>query len=137
MNNLKLLIVDDDKATQKLVRRVAESIGFEHIRKAENGNKALDMIAKERPDLILLDWEMPEKNGVEVLKELHEQKKLRDISIMMLTANKEREGIEEAVKLGIADYIVKPIKIPMLKERLEKLMQTHNNRLINSIMDQY
>ena len=76
---------------------------------AEDGEAALNEVKKKSFDLIISDWHMPNMDGLDLFKELNKDKKLRDIPFLLITAEKEREKVIEAVKTGIKEYIVIPV----------------------------
>lgn len=121
-----ILIVDDSPVVIHLVSRVLEDY---HLLFAMNGVEALNIIENNQNiDLILLDIEMPLKNGYDVLKELQQDKALRKIPVIFLTVKDELDEEAKGLELGAVDYIKKPINQAILKARVE----THINlRLAN------
>jgi two-component system cell cycle response regulator len=103
----KILSVDDSSLVRKAVARVFS--GFECIViEAENGEVGLEQTAAERPDLIILDYNMPVMDGVEMLKRLRSDEALKKTKVIMLTANSNPETIATVAKLGVRDYVTKP-----------------------------
>jgi len=101
----KILIVDDELFMRAILTKVINSAGFETIG-AENGREAISLFKKYEPDLVLLDYKLPDINGLDVLKEL---KKIREnISVIMLTAHGNIQDAVIAMKLGAYDYLTKP-----------------------------
>jgi DNA-binding response OmpR family regulator len=115
----KILTVDDSTTIRKIVKRALDSFNCE-ILEAQNGVEGLAMANKEKPDLILLDITMPVMTGVEMLERLKAQQELKEIPVIMLTAESGKESVTRAVRMGIKDYIVKPFKGPELVERIQK-----------------
>ena len=136
-NNYKLLIVDDDELTRTLVTRVAEALKFRFIREAADGVEALEQISETRQDIMVLDCSMPNMDGLQLLRTLKEQKLLKDMAVTLMTASNERKTVEEAVALGVLDYLVKPIGGGELKQRMELLIQRHNTRLMHRLMNDF
>lgn len=94
-------------------------MGYMNVFEAENGKKAIEELQKRKFDLVLLDWNMPEVQGIDVLRFIRNQLKL-DIPVIMITAEAEKEKVIEAAKEGVTDYIVKPFKPATLAQKLEK-----------------
>ena len=107
MNNRKILIIDDDPQIRMLLTDRLEANGYRIIQ-AENGLKGLELAEEENPDVILLDIQMPEMNGLEVLRRLHQR--MPDVIVIMLTAFGSIERAVEAMKLGAYDFLPKPCK---------------------------
>lgn len=116
----KLLIVDDEADIREFASHFFSKRGIEVFTSA-GGNDALAIAEKERPDLILLDVNMEEMTGVEVLKEL--RGKGNDVKVLMVTGNEEESIISEANSWGIRGYIHKPLVL----EELEKIVMTELN----------
>ena len=135
VNNYKLLIVDDDNVTRMLVLRVAETLQFRFVKEAVDGVQALERISETQPDIIVLDCSMPNMDGLEMLRNLKEQNILKDISVTLMTVSNDRKTVEEAVALGVIDYLIKPIGGGELKKRLETLIEKHNMRLLNRLLN--
>ena len=108
-----VLAVDDVPLNLLLVEKMLSKFQF-RIRKAANGRIALEEIAKERPDLILLDLMMPEVDGFEVLRQVRENPETADIRIVILSALNSTEDIVKGYQLGANDFITKPIIIEKL-----------------------
>lgn len=108
-----VLAVDDVPLNLLLVEKMLSKFKF-RIRKAANGRIALEEIAKERPDLILLDLMMPEVDGFEVLRQVRENPETADIRIVILSALNSTEDIVKGYQLGANDFITKPIIIEKL-----------------------
>jgi two-component system cell cycle response regulator len=103
----KILSVDDSSLVRKAVARVFSR--FECIViEAENGQVGLEQTAAERPDLIILDYNMPVMDGVEMLKHLRSDETLKKTKVIMLTANSNPETVATVAKLGVRDYVTKP-----------------------------
>lgn len=104
--NKKVLIVEDDSVLAKALNLCLKDQGYE-IGMAADGKEAEEMLAKFKPDLVLLDLLLPVKNGFEVLKEMRIKDETKDIPVVILTNFEQETSIEEGMKLGAKDYIVK------------------------------
>jgi DNA-binding NtrC family response regulator len=119
MPQKKILIVDDELGIRNLLNRVLKSEGFD-VRMAEDGESAIRQAKEDQPDLVLCDIKMPNKDGIQTLKELKET--AEDIEVIMLTAHSTVESAVAAMKLGAADYLKKPFDIEELKIVIEKTL---------------
>jgi DNA-binding response OmpR family regulator len=106
MDNKKILIVEDDTVLANALSLSLQGKGYQ-IEVATDGVEAERMIKSVRPDLILLDLLLPIKNGFEVLKNLREDAELKDTPVVILTNFEQETSIEEGMKMGAKDYIVK------------------------------
>jgi adenylate cyclase len=117
-----VLIVDDNRMNRLLLARGVEQQGHK-VAFAENGRQALDALQKETFDLILLDVEMPELNGYEVLEQLHADHHLRDIPVIMTSALDEIDSVVKCIELGAEDYLNKPVNPVLLKARVNASLE--------------
>lgn len=118
---LKVLAVDDSKTIRKIVSKAFSTYDCE-VLEAENGIEGLSIASREKPDLIVLDITMPVMNGVEMLGKLKGQPDLKDIPVIMLTAESGKDNVMQIVKMGVRDYMVKPFKGEQLIERVMKIV---------------
>jgi len=116
---MKVLIADDDEVILDLLKLELRQQGIEAIT-ASNGQEAWELIMKSPPDLVILDIEMPEMNGLEVLKNMRTTEKTKNIPVLMLTARKKKKDIARSMSLGIIDYVAKPFDLAGLMNRLQE-----------------
>jgi len=118
----KILVVDDE---QDLVSTVSYRLKFAQctVVSASNGQEALEKIAVEKPDLILLDTNMPVMNGHETLRRLRADPELKHIPVIMLTARSAPEDIAAASTYGITDYVTKPFDFTELMQKVQAALQ--------------
>lgn len=116
---MRVLSVDDSSMVRKIIRGAVEVLDGELL-EASDGIEALDLLEEEykRVDLILLDWNMPRLDGMEVLKRLKADRRFRSIPVMMVTTESERENIVRAIQHGAVHYLVKPFTIEELIKRI-------------------
>jgi CheY-like chemotaxis protein len=114
----KVLIVEDDSFVKDIYHTKLSQEGYEII-EAGNGVEAMEKLKQTQPDLILLDIVMPYMNGIEVLRELKKDEKLKDIPVVLLTNLSQKEEINEGLSLGAKDYLIKSHFTPT--EVLEKI----------------
>jgi two-component system cell cycle response regulator DivK len=118
----KVLVVDDNPISRELVREVLEDNDRE-VLEAENGEEALRVIAGERPDVVLLDIQLPVYDGYEVLRRVRADLKLAGLPVIALTAYAMRQDREKAFAAGFDDYITKPIDAASLRARVAKILK--------------
>ncbi len=119
---LKILTVDDSKTIRMIVKKAFKPFDCE-LFEAENGVEGLAAAAREKPDLIVLDITMPIMDGVEMLGKLKGEATLKDIPVIMLTAEAGKDNVIKVVKMGIKDYIVKPFESSVLTEKAGKIVK--------------
>ncbi len=117
---LKVLAIDDSKTIRKIVAKAFSTYDCD-VAEAENGVEGLSVASRNKPDLIVLDITMPVMNGIEMLSKLKGQPELKDIPVIMLTAESGKDNVMQIVKMGVKDYIVKPFKGEQLIERVMKI----------------
>ncbi|GHU23138.1 chemotaxis protein CheY [Spirochaetia bacterium] len=118
----KVLVVDDSRIMRNIVKNTFNEmkIPCEYL-EAANGNEALLKIHTQNPDLVLLDWNMPELSGIELLKKVRANPLYRDLPIVMITSESARYSVIEALKYGATDYIIKPVNERTFIEKLARL----------------
>ena len=119
---IPLLVIEDEEHIRKIVEYNLKLDGFE-VFMASNGREGLDIARKKKPDVILLDWMMPEMNGLEVLSELKHNRKTEHIPVFMLTAKGMLGDMDRAFDVGADDYITKPFDPINLGKNIKKKME--------------
>lgn len=104
----KILLVDDTETVLMFEKMMLKSTGH-NVETAPNGKKALELVGRSRPDLILLDIMMPELNGIETCRRLKADITTKDIPVVMVTTKGEPHMVEQAFQAGCNDYITKPV----------------------------
>jgi two-component system chemotaxis response regulator CheY len=124
IQQLCVLVVDDNTFMRKMVRNLLGNIGVKKIYEAPDGIAALEMIRTTTPDVIILDWEMPLLNGPELVRIVRSPGVFPtpDIPIIMLSAHGERWRILESVKLGVNEFLCKPVSAKALLDRLISIL---------------
>lgn len=116
----KALVVDDSKAVRMILARTLQELGFE-VREAANGREALEVIESEKNavSLVLADWNMPEINGLELLKRLRQKPELASLVVVMVTTETELDQMAAALEAGANEYVMKPFTKDILVEKLQ------------------
>ena len=136
MKTLNILLIEDDAIELMKFKRVLNKLELNHkITEAENGKIALDILnAKEIiPNIIILDFNMPKLNGIEFLEILKNDEQLRNIPAIVLTTSNNYRDVLECYKIGIAGYILKPLKY---EDYLEQIKRTLQYWSINELVSQ-
>ena len=117
-----ILVVDDNRMNRLMLARGLEQQGHQ-VSLAENGRQALEMMQNQALDLVLLDIEMPEMNGYEVLGQLNANPRWRDIPVIMISAVDEIDSVVKCIEMGAADYLNKPFNPVLLKARVNASLE--------------
>jgi len=125
---MKLLAVDDSSVIRKVIIAVADVLQVETI-EAQDGVEALEKLAEnyEDIDLVLLDWNMPEMNGYDVLVEIKTSDKYKHIPVMMVTTEGQQSSIVAAVRAGADNYLVKPFTVEELETKIVECLGMGGN----------
>ena len=121
LHQLSYLVVDDLELMRAVTVNQLRGLGFDKIKVARNGAEALEMLRANKFDAVLSDWNMPVMSGLELLKTLRADAKLCKLPFLMITAEAERQRIEEVISAGVSGLLVKPYNAGSLKARLERL----------------
>ncbi len=118
---MKILVVDDSMIMRNIIRNLLQErhIGNAEILEAPDGKVAFEIMDREHIDLLFLDWNMPELNGLELVRILRMMDRYRSLPILMVTAEAAKYNVLEAVKEGVTDYIVKPVSGMMILKKIE------------------
>jgi two-component system chemotaxis response regulator CheY len=121
---LCVLVVDDNQYMRKVIRNLLVNCGVKEIYEAADGIAALDTIRTVGPDVVILDWEMPLLNGAEMMRIVRSPGvfPMPDVPIIMLSSSGERWRVVEAVRLGVNEYLVKPVSAKAIYDRLVSIM---------------
>ncbi len=118
----KVIFVDDSLTMRRIILNALKKIGFTNIIEAENGLDALEKMEKQEVDLVLTDWNMPEMNGEQFVKELRSNEKYKKLPILMITTRGMKDDVITAVKLGVNGYVVKPFTPEILRGKINDVV---------------
>lgn len=121
--NMKILIVDDFSTMRRIVKNLLGELGFSNTVEADDGNSALPILKQGGIDFLVTDWNMPGMTGLDLLKNIRTDDKLKTLPVLMVTAESKREQIIEAAQAGVNGYIVKPFTAATLREKIEKIFE--------------
>lgn len=119
----KLLIADDSMMMRDIIKEIIqEDFPEAHIYEAVDGLEAQKVLQKEHIDAVLCDWEMPEMNGIDLLKWVRNTPALKTLPFIMVTGTTEKESIVQCIQSGVTDYIVKPLTPETLIHKISKFI---------------
>jgi two-component system chemotaxis response regulator CheY len=123
-SSLNILVVDDFATMRRIVRKALKQLGYNHIFEADDGTSALEVLKREKIQFIIADWNMPQMPGIELLKTVRGTEEWKSLPFLMVTAEGQREYVLEAVKHKVSNYIVKPFTPEVLREKINKILET-------------
>lgn len=115
---MKVMLIDDSKTMRNIQRSVLRQLGIEQIEEACDGQDALSKVGAFQPDLILVDWNMPNMDGLSFIKVFRKQDKATPL--IMVTTEAEKSRVIEAIKAGVNNYLVKPFTPDLLSQRINE-----------------
>ncbi|MBF0497135.1 MAG: response regulator [Deltaproteobacteria bacterium] len=118
----RILIVDDARSMRNMASECLKEMGYVHVDEAVNGEMALAMVRTHKYQLVISDWNMPVKSGLELLSEIRADKSIKFTPFLMVTAEASKENVVKAVKAGTTSYIVKPFTSETLKTKIKSLI---------------
>ena len=126
---IPVVVVDDDELVRKALKRSLKLYGFK-VYLAKDGPSGIELAQQKRPEFILLDWIMPEMDGLEVLSELKHNKRTKDIPIFMLTDKGMIGDLDQAFEIGADDYITKTLDLMQLGRIVKAKWEKYTDRVI-------
>lgn len=121
--NMKFLVVDDFSTMRRIVRNLLKELGFTNVDEAEDGVVALQKLQNGNFEFVVSDWNMPNMTGIELLRNIRADQKLKGLPVLMVTAEAKKENIIEAAQAGASGYVVKPFTAATLEEKLNKIFE--------------
>ena len=123
----KFLVVDDFATMRRIVRTLLKELGFENVDEAEDGAVALSKLKAGAFQFVITDWNMPNMNGLELLQAIRSDGGLKNLPVLMITAEAKKENIVAAAQAGASGYIVKPFTAATLDEKLKRIFEKSGN----------
>jgi two-component system chemotaxis response regulator CheY len=121
--NMKILVVDDFSTMRRIIKNLLKDLGFSNIQEADDGSTALPMLQQGDFDFVVTDWNMPGMQGIDLLRAIRADDKLKHLPVLMVTAEAKKEQIVAAAQAGVNGYVVKPFTAATLKEKLDKIFE--------------
>ena len=116
--NMNVLIVDDYKTMLRIIENLLKQLGFKNVHQAIDGSSALKMLREMPVGLVISDWNMQPMTGLQLLKEVRADDKLKTLPFIMVTAESKTENVIAAKEAGVNNYIVKPFNAETLKSKI-------------------
>lgn len=116
--SMRVLVADDSSTMRKIILRALAAVGANDVAEAADGTEAISLFKPGAFDLVLTDWNMPGKSGLEVVQAIRAQDTA--VPIMMVTTEAERDRVMQAISAGVTDYLIKPFTADTLREKLQK-----------------
>jgi two-component system chemotaxis response regulator CheY len=120
---MKILVVDDFSTMRRIVRNVLKQLGFENIEEAEDGAQAYTKLKGGGFGFVVSDWNMPNMDGMDLLKKVRSDPDLKALPILMVTAEAEKDKVIAAIQAGVNNYVVKPFTAEVFKEKMDKVFE--------------
>jgi two-component system chemotaxis response regulator CheY len=120
--DIKILVVDDFATMRRMIRNILKQLGYTNIEEADNGEAAMAILESRDVDLIISDWNMPQMSGLELLKAVRGDERLKDLPFIMVTAEGQRENILEAAQNKVSQYVVKPFTADTIAAKIDDVM---------------
>jgi two-component system chemotaxis response regulator CheY len=124
MASIKILIVDDSITIRRIITNALKTVGFTETIEASNGREALEKLTSGKVDFIITDWNMPEMNGLDLIKEIRANPIYSSMPILMITTRGTEHDVVEALQAKVNSYIMKPFTPQELKEKIEGILKT-------------
>ncbi|MBF8221190.1 MULTISPECIES: chemotaxis response regulator CheY [Halomonadaceae] len=121
--NMSILVVDDFPTMRRIVRSLLKELGFTNVDEAEDGQDALSKLRGGGFEFVVSDWNMPNMDGLEMLKQIRADEALKSLPVLMVTAEAKKENIIAAAQAGANGYVVKPFTSATLEEKLNKIFE--------------
>ncbi|WP_241590970.1 chemotaxis response regulator CheY [Rosenbergiella epipactidis] len=123
--SLNFLVVDDFTTMRRIVRNLLKELGFTNVDEAEDGQDALNKLQAGNFDFVISDWNMPNMDGLALLKTLRGEERFANLPVLMVTAEAKKENIIAAAQAGASGYVVKPFTAAILEEKLNKIFEKY------------
>jgi len=123
--NLKFLVVDDFSTMRRIVRNLLKELGYTNVDEAEDGVVALQKLKGSNFQFVVTDWNMPNMTGIELLQAIRADATLKNLPVLMITAEAKKENIIAAAQSGASGYIVKPFTAATLEEKMGKIFEKY------------
>ncbi|MCM2317734.1 MAG: chemotaxis response regulator CheY [Pseudomonas sp.] len=120
---MSMLVVDDFPTMRRIVRSLLKELGFTNVEEAEDGQDALNKLRSGKFEFVVSDWNMPNLDGLDMLKQIRADDNLKHLPVLMVTAEAKKENIIAAAQAGANGYVVKPFTAAILEEKLNKIFE--------------
>jgi len=120
---MRFLVVDDFSTMRRIVKNILKQLGYENIEEAEDGAQAYSKLKSGNFEFVVSDWNMPNMDGLELLKKIRSDDQLKHLPVLMVTAEAEKDKVITAIQAGVSNYVVKPFTAEVLKEKMDRIFE--------------
>jgi two-component system chemotaxis response regulator CheY len=124
---MRFLVVDDSASMRRIVTNCLKHLGYDDVVEVENGLGAFEELLKGGVDVVVTDWNMPEMDGLTLVRKMRSDEKFRDIPVIMVTAESVKEDVIAAINAGVNNYVVRPFTPRVFREKLNKVLPREEN----------
>ena len=122
MTDTKILAVDDSPPMRRIIVNTLKRAGYTDVIEASDGRDALEKLRADRINLVITDWNMPQMDGLALVKALRSSDEFKQLPVLMITTRSVREDIVKALKAGVNNYIVKPFSPETLRAKIQEVL---------------
>lgn len=119
--NMKILVVDDHESMRRIEKQILNDLGYPNVDMADDGSTALPMLMAGDYDFVITDWNMPQMEGIDLLKAIRADGRIGKTPVLLVTAESKKEKIVEAAQAGVNDYVVKPFNAEILSAKISRI----------------
>jgi len=120
---MKIMVVDDFSTMRRIVKNVLKQLGYDNTEEAEDGAQAFAKLKTGGFSFMVSDWNMPNMDGLELLKAVRKDPDLKSLPILMVTAEAEKDKVVTAIQAGVNNYVVKPFTAEIFKEKMDRIFE--------------
>lgn len=121
---MKILVVDDSSTMRMILKKCLNGANFKDVVQAGDGLEALRILTSQGDiGLVLADWHMPNMDGIALLKEMKKNESIKDIPVIMVTTQAEKQSVVKALNIGAASYVVKPFTPETIQKKIEEVLE--------------
>lgn len=130
MNNERILLIDDVGSMRGVIKSFLRDAKYQEIDEAVDGAHGYDLLKRRKYALVICDFEMPKLNGLELLKRIRSEKKMRHVQFIMVTARNDKDNIKAAMEAGVNDYVRKPFQARQLTPKVERCLTQRSENIL-------
>ncbi len=119
--SIKILVVDDHESMRRIEKQILNDLGYHNVDMADDGDTALPKLMAGSYDFVISDWNMPNMDGLALLKAIRADKRIGKTPVLLVTAESKKEKIIEAAQAGVNDYVIKPFNAEILKAKIARI----------------
>lgn len=118
---MKILVVDDHESMRRIEKQILHDLGYPNVDMADDGATALPMLMSGSYDFVITDWNMPQMEGIDLLKAIRADDRIGKTPVLLVTAESKKERIVEAAQAGVNDYVIKPFNADTLAAKISRI----------------